>query len=64
MPVQGEPSLSQWGTLDRRELGSRNVKIVLAESPTVIAGHAFTTGQIKRRTIEKVTGGARVEYSP
>ncbi len=63
MPVQGEPSLSQWGTLDRRELGSRNVKIVLAESPTVIAGHAFTTGQIKRRTIEKVTGGARVEYS-
>ena len=63
MPVQGEPSLSQWGTLDRRELASRNVKTVLAESPTVIAGHAFTTGQIKRRTIEKVTGGARVEYA-
>ena len=63
MPVQGEPSLSQWGTLDRRELAYRNVKTVLAESPTVIAGHAFTTGQIKRRTIEKVTGGARVEYA-
>jgi 7,8-dihydropterin-6-yl-methyl-4-(beta-D-ribofuranosyl)aminobenzene 5'-phosphate synthase len=36
---------------------------VLAETPAVIAGHAFTTGQIKRRTIERVTGGARVEYA-
>ncbi len=63
MPVQGEPGLSQWGTLDRRELASRNVKTVLAESPAVIAGHAFTTGQIKRRTVERVTGGARVEYA-
>jgi 7,8-dihydropterin-6-yl-methyl-4-(beta-D-ribofuranosyl)aminobenzene 5'-phosphate synthase len=63
MPLQGEPGLSQWGTLDRRELASRNVKTVLAETPAVIAGHAFTTGQIKRRTIERVTGGARVEYA-
>jgi 7,8-dihydropterin-6-yl-methyl-4-(beta-D-ribofuranosyl)aminobenzene 5'-phosphate synthase len=63
MPVQGEPGLSQWGTLDRRELASRNVKTVLAETPAVIAGHAFTTGQIKRRTVEQVTGGARVEYA-
>jgi 7,8-dihydropterin-6-yl-methyl-4-(beta-D-ribofuranosyl)aminobenzene 5'-phosphate synthase len=35
---------------------------VLAENPVVI-GHAFTTGRIKRRTIERVTGGARVEYA-
>ena len=63
MPVQGESGLSQWGTLDRRELAARNVKTVLAETPAVIAGHAFTTGQIKRRTVEKVTGGARVEYA-
>jgi 7,8-dihydropterin-6-yl-methyl-4-(beta-D-ribofuranosyl)aminobenzene 5'-phosphate synthase len=62
MPQQGEPALSQWGTLDRRELASRNVKTVLAENPVVI-GHAFTTGKIKRRTIERVTGGARVEYA-
>ena len=47
MPVQGEPGLSQWGTLDRRELATRNVKTVLAENPAVI-GHAFTTGKIKR----------------
>ena len=61
-PQQAEPGLSQWGTLDRRELASRNVKTVLAEHPVVV-GHAFTTGQIKRRTIEQVTGGARVEYA-
>ena len=53
--------LSEWGTLDRRELAKRNVKTVLAENPVVI-GHAFTTGRITRRTIERVTGGARVEY--
>ena len=62
VPQQGEPGLSQWGTLDRRELASRNVKTVLAENPVVI-GHAFTTGKIKRRTVEQVTGGARVEYA-
>jgi hypothetical protein len=28
-------SLSEWGTLDRRELAKRNVKTVLAESPAV-----------------------------
>jgi 7,8-dihydropterin-6-yl-methyl-4-(beta-D-ribofuranosyl)aminobenzene 5'-phosphate synthase len=54
--------LSEWGTLDRRELAKRDVKAVLAENPVVI-GHAFTTGRIKRRTIERVTGGARVEYA-
>ena len=54
--------LSEWGTLDRRELAKRNVKTVLAENPVVI-GHAFTTGRITRRTIERVTGGARVEYA-
>ena len=62
VPQQGEPGLSQWGTLDRRELASRNVKTVLAETPVVV-GHAFTTGQIKRGTVEQVTGGARVEYA-
>jgi 7,8-dihydropterin-6-yl-methyl-4-(beta-D-ribofuranosyl)aminobenzene 5'-phosphate synthase len=62
VPQQGEPGLSQWGTLDRRELASRNIKTVLAEHPVVV-GHAFTTGQIKRTTAEQVTGGARVEYA-
>ncbi len=46
--------LTDYGTLDRRELAARKVSVVLCESPTVIAGHAFTTGQIKRRTDEKI----------
>lgn len=45
---------SDFGYLDRRALAARNVGVVLCESPTVIAGHAFTTGQIKRRTDEKI----------
>src|SRR3981189_1737623 len=44
---QGAPGqFSDFGVLDRRELASRNVKVVLAESP-VLVGHAFTTGKIK-----------------
>jgi 7,8-dihydropterin-6-yl-methyl-4-(beta-D-ribofuranosyl)aminobenzene 5'-phosphate synthase len=44
---RGAPGqLSEWGTLDRRELAARKVKTVLAENPAVV-GHAFTTGKIK-----------------
>jgi len=45
---------SDFGYLDRRALAARNVGVVLCESPTVIVGHAFTTGQIKRETDEKI----------
>jgi 7,8-dihydropterin-6-yl-methyl-4-(beta-D-ribofuranosyl)aminobenzene 5'-phosphate synthase len=45
---------SDFGTLDRRALAARNVGVILCESPTVIEDHAFTTGQIKRRTDEKI----------
>src|SRR3984957_13431396 len=45
---------SDFGYLDRRALAARKVGVVLCESPTVIGGHAFTTGQIKRRTDEKI----------
>jgi 7,8-dihydropterin-6-yl-methyl-4-(beta-D-ribofuranosyl)aminobenzene 5'-phosphate synthase len=51
----GTPGVfSDFGYLDRRALAARKVSVVLCESPTVIGGHAFTTGQIKRRTDEKV----------
>ena len=45
---------SDFGYLDRRALAARDVGVVLCESPTVIEGHAFTSGQIKRRTDEKI----------
>jgi 7,8-dihydropterin-6-yl-methyl-4-(beta-D-ribofuranosyl)aminobenzene 5'-phosphate synthase len=54
--------LTDFGTLDRRALAAHKVATVLCEHPTVIAGHAFTTGQIKRSGIEKVLPNTMVEY--
>jgi 7,8-dihydropterin-6-yl-methyl-4-(beta-D-ribofuranosyl)aminobenzene 5'-phosphate synthase len=60
---QGTPGeLTEFGVLDRRLLLDRRVKTVLAENPAVI-GHAFTTGKIKRATVEKVLPNTRVEFA-
>jgi 7,8-dihydropterin-6-yl-methyl-4-(beta-D-ribofuranosyl)aminobenzene 5'-phosphate synthase len=51
----GTPGVfSDFGYLDRNALAARNVGVVLCENPTVIGGHAFTSGQIKRETDEKI----------
>lgn len=54
---------NEWGALDRRELATHKVKVVLAEQPVVIGGHAFTTGAIPRRSIEKVLPNTMVEFA-
>jgi 7,8-dihydropterin-6-yl-methyl-4-(beta-D-ribofuranosyl)aminobenzene 5'-phosphate synthase len=54
LPTGTPGAFSDFGYLDRRALEARKVSVVLCESPTVIGGHAFTTGQIKRRTNEKI----------
>jgi 7,8-dihydropterin-6-yl-methyl-4-(beta-D-ribofuranosyl)aminobenzene 5'-phosphate synthase len=54
--------LTDFGTLDRRALAEHKVATVLCEHPTVIGGHAFTTGRIKRSGIEKVLPNTMVEY--
>jgi 7,8-dihydropterin-6-yl-methyl-4-(beta-D-ribofuranosyl)aminobenzene 5'-phosphate synthase len=54
--------LADFGALDRRELVARKVKTVLAENSAII-GHAFTTGKIKRASIEKVLPNTRVEFA-
>jgi len=61
--VQGNPQqgFADFGTLDRRELAAKKVATVLCESPTVIAGHAFTTGKIERNSIERVLPNSFVE---
>lgn len=61
--VQGNPQqgFADFGTLDRRELASKKVATVLCENPTVIAGHAFTTGKIERSSIERVLPNSFVE---
>ena len=53
---------TDYGLLDRRELRARQVTAVLAETPVVIAGQAFTTGRIKRNSIEKVLPNSMVEF--
>ncbi len=49
-----------FGTLDRRALADAKVKVVVAETPAVVAGHAFTTGRIPRATFEKVLAPSRM----
>jgi 7,8-dihydropterin-6-yl-methyl-4-(beta-D-ribofuranosyl)aminobenzene 5'-phosphate synthase len=55
--------LSDFGVLDRREIMARRIKLVLAETPVVIAGQAFTTGKIKRSGIERVLPNTMVEFA-
>ena len=58
----GQGELSDFGMLDRRDIAKQNVKLVLCESPVVIGGQAFTTGKIKRGSIEKVLPNTMVEF--
>jgi 7,8-dihydropterin-6-yl-methyl-4-(beta-D-ribofuranosyl)aminobenzene 5'-phosphate synthase len=51
------------GVLDRRELAAANVRVVLCPEPTVIAGQAFTTGVIERKSFEHVLPNTSVDYS-
>jgi 7,8-dihydropterin-6-yl-methyl-4-(beta-D-ribofuranosyl)aminobenzene 5'-phosphate synthase len=58
----GQDELSDYGMLDRRDIARHNVKVVLCEQPVVIGGQAFTTGKIKRNSIEKVLPNSMVEF--
>jgi 7,8-dihydropterin-6-yl-methyl-4-(beta-D-ribofuranosyl)aminobenzene 5'-phosphate synthase len=55
--------LADFGTLDRHELAAQRVATVLCETPTVIAGHAFTTGKIQRSSLERVLPNTMVEFA-
>ncbi|HEX2114610.1 MAG TPA: MBL fold metallo-hydrolase [Alphaproteobacteria bacterium] len=59
-PAQGQ--FTDFGVLDRRQLTGLRVTTVLADRPTVISGHAFTTGPIQRTGFEKVLPNTMVEY--
>lgn len=53
---------ADWGVLDRKALEKYRVRIVYCEQPTVVLGHAFTTGNIARRSFERVLPNTLVEY--
>lgn len=57
-----EAQITDSGAPDRVAIEALNVDVVLAEQPTVVAGHAFTTGEIERRTPEIVLGNGQVFY--
>jgi 7,8-dihydropterin-6-yl-methyl-4-(beta-D-ribofuranosyl)aminobenzene 5'-phosphate synthase len=53
------------GRLDAPALEARGLKVVLAKQPTVVVGHAFTSGQIPRVTdFEKPPAAARLVAGP
>ena len=61
--ASGAPGhFSDWGVLDRRDLEKHRVKLVTCEQPTIVMGHAFTTGIIERKSFERMLPNTRVEY--
>ncbi|MGH8675573.1 MAG: MBL fold metallo-hydrolase [Burkholderiales bacterium] len=61
--ASGAPGhFSDWGVLDRRDLEKYRIRVVTCEQPTVLLGHAFTTGTIQRRSFERVLPNTLVEY--
>jgi 7,8-dihydropterin-6-yl-methyl-4-(beta-D-ribofuranosyl)aminobenzene 5'-phosphate synthase len=60
---RGAGNFAEAGVLDRRELAALKVRVVLCQEPTVIAGHAFTTGVIPSRSFERVLPNTFVEYA-
>lgn len=61
--ASGTPGhFTDWGVLDRRDLEKHRVRVVNCEQPTVVAGHAFTTGNIRRTSFEQVIANTMVQY--
>jgi 7,8-dihydropterin-6-yl-methyl-4-(beta-D-ribofuranosyl)aminobenzene 5'-phosphate synthase len=60
--VQPDGKKIDWGELKRDELEARGLKVMVAEEPTVVAGHALTSGHIARITdFEMSPPAARLE---
>jgi 7,8-dihydropterin-6-yl-methyl-4-(beta-D-ribofuranosyl)aminobenzene 5'-phosphate synthase len=59
--VTGDGARIDQGQLDRAGLEARGLKVVLARQPTIVTGHAFTSGQIARLTdFEKPPAASRL----
>jgi 7,8-dihydropterin-6-yl-methyl-4-(beta-D-ribofuranosyl)aminobenzene 5'-phosphate synthase len=48
------PARGNFGTLDRKALEQANLAVTTAERPSLVADHAFTTGQIGLQSFEKL----------
>lgn len=54
-------SAGNFGALDRKAIADANLKVMFADQPSVIAGHAFTSGRIGRVSFEKVLSPTRMK---
>jgi len=52
-----ESAAGQYGTLDRKAILDANLTLMLAEGPSIVADHAFTTGKIAQTSFEKPLRG-------
>src|SRR5262249_6000892 len=55
------PLAGDFGVLDRPAIERDAVKITIAEGPTAIADHAFTTGQVPQMTFERLLSPSRMK---
>lgn len=53
-------NVGSFGALDRAAIAQAKLALQFADRPSVIAGHAFTTGQIPAETFEKVLSPTRM----
>ena len=49
-----------FGALDRQAIAGAGLKVLFADQPAVIGGHAFTTGRIGRASFERVLAPTRM----
>ena len=54
-------SAGDFGALDRQAIANAGLKVLYADQPSVIAGHAFSTGMIARASFEKVLAPTRMK---
>jgi 7,8-dihydropterin-6-yl-methyl-4-(beta-D-ribofuranosyl)aminobenzene 5'-phosphate synthase len=51
---------SNFGALDRKAIADANLRVMFAEQPSLITGHAFTTGWISLASFERVLSPTRM----
>jgi len=55
------PNGAQYGSLDRKAIIDSSLTLMIAEGPSVVADHAFTTGQIPFSSFEKPLSPTRMK---
>lgn len=53
-------AIGNFGALDRQAIADAGLKVLFADQPSVVAGHAFTTGRIGRASFERVLSPTRM----